>query len=193
MALDTLSEHSDEALLALFAKGNQSAARALTARLLPMVFALAKRMLNDRAEAEDVAQEAMIKLWKIAPEWRSGEAKISTWLYRISSNLCIDQLRKRRTVGLENAPEKADETPCVDSVLIAKDRATALHLAIAQLPKRQQLALNLRHFQELSNPEIAEVMQASVEAVESLLGRGRRALAAILTPKRVELGFLQEK
>ncbi len=193
MALDTLSEHNDEALLALFAKGDQSAARALTARLLPMVFALAQRMLNDRGEAEDVAQEAMIKLWKIAPEWRSGEAKISTWLYRISVNLCTDRLRKRRMVGLENAPEKADETPSVESALIAKDRATALHLAIAQLPERQQLALNLRHFQELSNPEIAEVMQTSVEAVESLLGRGRRALAMILTPKRVELGFVQEK
>ncbi len=193
MAFDTLSEQNDEALLVLFAKGDQSAARALTARLLPMVFALARRMLNDPAGAEDVAQEAMLKLWKIAPQWRSGDAKISTWLYRISANLCVDQLRKRRTVSLENAPEKVDETPCVDTVLIANDRATALHLAIAQLPERQQMALNLRHFQELSNPEIAEVMKASIEAVESLLSRGRRGLASILAPRRAEFGFVQEK
>ncbi len=193
MALDTLSEQNDEALLALFAKGDQSAARALTARLLPMVFALAKRMLNDGGEAEDVAQEAMIKLWKIAPEWRSGEAKVSTWLYRISANLCTDRLRKRRTVGLENMPEKADEKPGVEAVLIANDRAKALHLAIAQLPERQQLALNLRHFEALPNPEIAEVMQTSVEAVESLLSRGKRGLVAILAPKRAEFGLAQER
>lgn len=193
MAFDTLSEQSDEALLALFAKGDQSAARSLTMRLLPSIYALARRMLNDTAEAEDVAQEAMIKLWKIAPDWRSGDAKISTWLYRISANLCIDQLRKRRTVGLENAPETADQTPSVETVLIANDRATALRLAMNQLPDRQRLALELRHFQELSNPEIAEVLQTSVEAVESLLSRGKRGLASILAPKRAELGLVQEK
>lgn len=192
MAFDTQSEETDEALLALFASGDQSAARALTARMLPGVFALARRMLKDNAEAEDVAQEAMIKLWKIAPNWRAGEAKISTWLYRISANLCTDRLRKRRTVGLDQAPEKADESPSVEAKLIASDRAAALRVAMDQLPERQKLALNLRHFEELSNPEIAEVLETSVEAVESLLGRARRALAGILAPKRAEFGFAQE-
>lgn len=192
MAFDTQSEETDEALLALFASGDQSAARALTARMLPGVFALARRMLKDNAEAEDVAQEAMIKLWKIAPNWRAGEAKISTWLYRISANLCTDRLRKRRTVGLDQAPEKADENPSVEAKLIASDRAAALRVAMDQLPERQKLALNLRHFEELSNPEIAEVLETSVEAVESLLGRARRALAGILAPKRAEFGFAQE-
>lgn len=192
MAFDTQSEASDEALLALFALGDQSAARALTARMLPGVFALARRMLNDNAEAEDVAQEAMIKLWKIAPVWREGEAKISTWLYRISANLCTDRLRKRRTVGLDQVAEKVDESPSVEARLIENDRAAALRIAMDQLPERQKLALNLRHFEELSNPEIADILETSVEAVESLLGRARRALAGILAPKRAELSFVQE-
>lgn len=189
MAFDTQFEDSDEVLLALFATGDQSAARVLTARLLPGVFALAQRMLKDRAEAEDVAQEAMLKLWKIAPDWREGEAKLSTWLYRIGSNLCIDRLRKRRTVGLDQAPEQADDTPSVEAVLIAKDRAVALQNALDRLPDRQKLALTLRHFEELSNPDIAAVMESSVEAVESLINRGRRNLAGYLASKRAELGF----
>ncbi len=191
MALNKQPDQSDETLLALFATGDQHAARVLTARLLPGVFALARRMLADQAEAEDVAQEAMIKLWKIAPDWRRGEAKVSTWLYRISANLCTDRLRKRRTVGLDGVPETADEQPSVEANLIANDRAATLRSALEKLPERQKLALVLRHFEELSNPEIATVLETSVEAIESLLGRGRRALAGILAPKRSELGFEQ--
>lgn len=180
MALDTQSEESDTDLLAAFAEGDQSAARALTGRHLPRVFAHACRLLQDHAEAEDVAQEAMLKLWKIAPKWREGEAKLSTWLYRITANAATDRLRKRRTVALEAAPEQADETPSVEAGLIAGDRQKALHSAIKTLPERQRNALVLRHFEELSNPEIASALDTSVEAVESLLGRARRALAGKL-------------
>ena len=88
MPLDADSEQTDEALLALYAGGNRAAARMLTIRLTPRVLSLAVRMLGDRGEAEDVAQEAMLRLWKIAPEWRAGEAQVSTWLYRVASNLC---------------------------------------------------------------------------------------------------------
>jgi len=192
MAFDTQSEDSDETLLARFALGDQSAAKLLTKRLLPGVFALARRMLNDNAEAEDVAQDAMIKLWKIAPDWRVGEAKISTWLYRVSANLCRDQLRKRRMVDLNKAPEPVDKTPSVEARMMIKTRANALHHAMETLPERQKLALFLRHFEELSNPEIAQALDTSVEAVESLLARGRRTLAKILAPKRVALGLVPE-
>ncbi len=176
-ALDIKSEESDAGLLVLYAQGNQSAARALTGRHLPRVFAHAYRLLQDHAEAEDVAQEAMLKLWRIAPTWRAGEAKVSTWLYRVTANACTDRLRKRRTVALEAAPELADEAPSVEAGLIANDRQHALHAAMACLPERQRNALVLRHFEELSNPDIASALETSVEAVESLLARGRRALA----------------
>ena len=176
MPLDT-STNSDASLLALYASGSQAAARALTARHLPRVFAHACRLLQDHAEAEDVAQEAMMKLWKLAPDWREGEAKLSTWLYRITANACTDRLRKRRTVALEAAPEAADESPSAEAGLIAADRKQALHSAMSTLPERQRNALVLRHFEALSNPEIASTLETSIEAVESLLARARRALA----------------
>jgi len=184
MAFDQSETQGDAALMALYAGGDQSAARLLAGRHLPRVLAHAFRLLQDRAEAEDVAQEAMLKLWKIAPDWREGEAKLSTWLYRVTANACTDRLRKRRTTGLEAVPEQVDDTPGVEELMISKDRQRALHAAISALPDRQRNALALRHFEELSNPEIAEALETSVEAVESLLGRARRALSEKLSHLR---------
>ncbi len=189
MAFDLLNDQSDEDLLAAYADGDQAAARALMMRHTPRVLSLATRMLRDQAEAEDVAQEAMLRLWKIAPDWRVGEAKISTWLYRVASNLCTDRLRKKRGIGLDEAPEIEDDAPGAEAQMITADRSAALRTAMDSLPERQRLALSLRHFEELGNPEIADIMEVSVEAVESLLARARRALAAELEKYREALGF----
>ena len=180
---------SDASLLALYAAGDQAAARALTARHAPRVFALARRMLGEVAEAEDVTQETMLRLWKIAPDWQADRAALSTWLYRVASNLCIDRLRRGRTLGGDAVPDLADETPGPERRLQARDRATALTQALAALPDRQRLAIVLRHFEDRPNPEIAAILDASVEAVESLLARARRDLAARLAPRKAELGF----
>lgn len=176
------TDETDEALLARFAAGDRFAARAITMRRTPRVLALARRMLNDPAEAEDVAQEAMMRLWRIAPDWRDGEAKVSTWLHRVTANLCIDRLRKRRGGGpsIDEIEEPMDPTPRADAVLMAGDRAAAVAKAIADLPERQRVAVTLRHFEDRSNPEIAALLEVSVEAVESLLTRGRKALARAL-------------
>ncbi len=179
----------DAALLARYAAGDLAAARALTARHLGRLLGFARRMLGDAAEAEDVAQEAMLRLWQIAPHWRPGEARISTWLYRVTANLCTDRLRRRRGVALEAAPEPADPAPGALAALIATDRAAALEAALALLPPRQRQAVMLRHLEGLGNAEIADVMDIGVAAVESLIARGRRALAARLAPRRSELGY----
>lgn len=185
MAFDATRATDDE-LIRRYARGDAAAARALVERQAPRLLSLARRMLGDAAEAEDVAQEAMLRLWRAAASWRPGEAKAGTWLYRVASNLCLDRLRRRRPTG-ELPEDAADGRPSTLADMARADRAAALDAALAELPERQRLAIVLRHIEERGNPEIAETLGVSVEAVESLLARGRRALAARLAPRREEL------
>ena len=190
MPLDQNADISDDALLQLYANGDEAAARILTLRLAPRVYAQAFRMLGNAAEAEDVAQDAMMRVWKIAPEWRTGEAKITTWLYRVTANLCTDRLRQRRGgVSLDAIDEPTDPSPSADDVMQSTARSDALQGALMELPERQRQAVVLRHIEELPNPQIADVMDVSVEAVESLTSRGKRALAKILKGRKAALGF----
>lgn len=186
---DAEADDSDAALIRRYAAGDQAAARLLTARHAPRVFALARRMLGETAEAEDVTQEAMLRLWKMAPDWQDDRAALGTWLYRVASNLCIDRLRRRRAISSDEVPEIADAAPGAVARLEARDRAAALQGALAALPERQRLAIVLRHFEERGNPEIAAILGVSVEAVESLLARARRELAARLAPRKPDLGY----
>lgn len=188
--MSNLSNAPDAALLVAYANGDPDAAAILTRRLLPNVLGQATRMLSDRSEAEDVAQEAMIRLWKIAPDWRQDEAKVSTWLYRVVANLCTDRLRKRRgNVGLDEIAEADSGKPSAAHQLQSQHRLAALSSALSQLPERQAQAVSLRHLEGLSNPEIAEIMDITVTAVENLTARGKRALAALLADQRTALGF----
>ena len=180
---------SDEALLVAFGNGDLDAARDLTARLTPRLLGQAFRMLQDRAEAEDVTQEAMLRLWRVAADWRQGEAQVSTWAYRVVANLCLDRLRKRRPAGLDQIAEPEDNAPSVADRMQDQTRLRALADALAAMPDRQAQAVALRHLEGLGNPEIAEIMEITVEAVESLTARGKRTLAALLAGRKAELGF----
>lgn len=190
-ATDPHSDVPDEALLVLYAREDRLASRALTQRLLPRMLGYAGRILGgDRAEAEDVTQEAMMRLWRAAPDWRQGEAKVSTWLYRVVTNLCTDRLRagrRRASDTIDNHPDLADIAPGVESRMMAAERMAALEAALAALPPRQREAVVLRHIEGLSNPEIAAILEIGVEAVESLTARGKRSLAALLSGQRAEL------
>ena len=179
----------DDAVLLAYANGDEEAARVLSLRLVPRVLAQATRMLADQAEAEDVAQEAMMKLWEIAADWRQGEAQVSTWLYRVVANLCTDRLRKRRDVSLDQIAEPTDAQMSATSQMQETSRLTALANALAQLPDRQAQAVSLRHLEGLTNPEIAQIMDISVRSVESLTARGKKALADILAGRKAELGY----
>lgn len=189
MPFDAHATLSDDMLLRRFAQGDVAAARALTLRLAPRVLAHAMRLLGDRAEAEDVTQEALLRLWRIAPDWREGEAQVTTWLYRVTANLATDRLRRRRGVALDTVPEPADAAPGPVAGLQDQARAAALQQALAGLPDRQRQAVVLRHIEGLGNPEIAGIMDISAEAVESLIARGKRALTAALSGRRAELGY----
>lgn len=188
LALDAAS---DEVLLARYGAGEPAAARVLAGRLLPRLLAVATRMLGgDRAEAEDVAQETMLRLWRQAPDWRPGAARVSTWAYKVATNLATDRLRRRgRAQPLDAAGEPADDAAPAWARMAEAERLAALDEALAILPERQRQAVVLRHIEGLSNPEIAEIMDVGVEAVESLTARGKRALASALAGRREELGY----
>ncbi len=187
---DPFADAPDAALLVAFANGDPQAARVLTLRLLPRVLAQATRMLANPTEAEDVAQDAMMRLWKIAPDWRQDEAQISTWLYRVVANLCTDRLRRRRGgLSLDQVAEPLDSAPSVTAAMQTRARMAALSDALAQLPERQAQAVALRHLEGLSNPDIAQIMDISVRSVESLTARGKRALADLMAGRKEELGY----
>lgn len=171
---------TDDELVLRAGRGDPAAVRALVARKLPRILALAQRMLADAAEAEDVAQEAFVRVWRHAPKWRPGEAKFDTWLHRVSLNLCYDRLRRRRERPTAEVPEQEDTGPAPDRNLHALDVGRRVSASLRTLPERQREAIILCHYQELGNIEAAAIMQVSVEALESLLSRGRRALRAAL-------------
>jgi RNA polymerase sigma-70 factor (ECF subfamily) len=170
----------DEALLVRIADGDSAAVRALVGRKLPRILGLAQRMLGDAAEADDVAQEAFLRVWKQAPKWRPGVARFDTWLHRVTLNLCYDRLRRRREIVTDTPPERPDESAAPDRGLLAQDTGNRVTQAMQRLPDRQREAIVLCHYQELGNIEAAAVMGVTVEALESLLSRGRRSLRTAL-------------
>jgi RNA polymerase sigma-70 factor (ECF subfamily) len=181
---------SDADLLAAFAAGDRGAAMVLTQRLTPRVMGQAYRMLGNRAEAEDVAQDAMMRLWTIAPDWDSDRAQITTWLYRVVANLCTDRLRKSgRGVSLDTIEEPSDPRKSAAQDMQDTARFAALHSAMADLPDGQAQAVALRHLEELGNPQIATIMDTNVRTVESLIARGKRALISKLSGRKDELGY----
>ena len=161
--------------------GDPLAVRALTARKLPRLTALAARVLGDAAEAEDIAQESLIRAWRQAPVWRFGEARFDTWLHRVTLNLCRDRLRRVRPGGPQDLEALVDPGPAPDRGLEARDVGDRVAAAMAILPVRQREAVVLCHDQEMGNIQAAAALGITVEALESLLSRGRRALRAALS------------
>ncbi len=176
----TRDASDDDALMSRIAQGDRDAAQTLMARNLPRILGLARRTLGDEIEAEDVAQETFIRVWNAAARWQPGQARVSTWMCRIAINLCYDRLRRRREVLTDAVPEQADETPDQETVMRRAETGDRIARALSELPERQRQAIELVHFQELSNIEAAQILDISVDATESLLARGRRKLRDIL-------------
>jgi RNA polymerase sigma-70 factor (ECF subfamily) len=173
-------EEDEAALVGRVAAGEAQAFRALVDRHLPTVLAIARRMLRDDAEAEDVAQETMLRLWRNAARLELGEGGVRPWLRRVAANLCIDRVRAQRNTSLGDTLPEEVEPPSQMTRLAERELGRRVDAALKALPERQRIALTLFHYEGMSQIEVGEVMGISDEAVESLLARARRALKVAL-------------
>lgn len=171
---------SDDQLLELIASDREDAFQTLVERHVDRGYAVAYRILQNGPDAEDVVQDAFLQVWTRREMWQSGRAKFSTWLFRVVSNRCIDFLRKPRAETVDELPELEDGS-CDQSQDLERRQATEqLEMAMTKLPDQQRIALVFSYNENMSNGEIAEIMDTTVSAVESLLKRGRQKLRELL-------------
>jgi RNA polymerase sigma-70 factor (ECF subfamily) len=178
-AADVVYDEDGE-LLDKLATGDEVAFRMLVERHIDRAYAIALRIVGNAADAEDVVQDSMLKIWSHRGRWQHGRAKFSTWLYRVISNRCIDLRRKPRTENVEAVPEVADNQPGAVELIERNELNDMLELAMQRLPEQQRVAVILSYHENMSNGEIAQVMDTTVAAVESLLKRGRQQLRQLL-------------
>lgn len=177
----------DAQLMARIANGDQRALHALMQRHLGRTVRMATRVLGSTGAAEDVAQEAFIRVWKHAAQWQDPDeagAKFSTWLYRIVLNLCIDEKRKKTFGNIDDVPEQADATPNAERQMQRQEQSQRVRAALATLPERQRAAFVLCFYEDFSNREAADMLGISVKALESLLVRARKTLRDLLQGER---------
>jgi len=176
-----------EDLMVRIAKGNDDAFETLVNRHQASVLNLIYRFIGDRTQAEDLAQEVFIRIWQAAKTYEP-DAKFTTWLYRITANLCFNELkssRRKKWFSLSRSDEKgehileetlADGAPSAEDLLLEKERNRQISDALQSLPDNQRMALILRRYDDFSYEEIARILNCSVSAVESLLVRAKRTL-----------------
>lgn len=180
---------TDEDLMLRIGDGDQTAYGMLVDRHLSLNLGYATKLLGNPAEAEEVMQEAFIRVWKHACRWDPArKTKFTTWFYRVVTNLCYDVGRKRKPqVKVEVLDNIPSNEISADNVIAVDQRSQKIKGALEDIPKRQSTAIMLCYFQGLSNREAAQVMEVSVNALESYLVRGRRNLAIILGDEKESL------
>ncbi len=180
--------NEDDELIKRYAQGDPVAARMLIEKFSPPLYGMACRSLGSTTEAEEIVQETMVRLWRFAPKWKPGKAKVSTWLWRVASNLCIDRIREKNKF-VDNTSEEVDNSDSSISNLIHQDRVKAIHEALRKLPARQNQVIVLKYFEGLGNKEVSQIMAVSVETVEGLYSRGKKKLREILVAQQPTLGW----
>jgi RNA polymerase sigma factor (sigma-70 family) len=180
VATAALLDDGDDALMARVALRDGAAFRMLIDAYAARPHRIAYRMLGDATEAEDIAQEALLRLWNQAAKWQSGGAGVSAWLGRVATNLCLDRLRRRKFATDEAVPERADETPGADEQMDEARLRVRTVEAVQALPDRQRAAIILTYYEDYSNMAAAEALDMNIKAFESLLLRARTALRARL-------------
>jgi RNA polymerase sigma factor (sigma-70 family) len=171
----------DDAVMARVLRRDPAAFRGIVAAHGGMLHRIAYRMLGDAIEAEDVAQEALTRLWQHAGRWHDGGSGIAAWLTRVAMNQCLDRLRRRRFASDEAIPERADETPLAPEIIEAEQQRARVVAAIAALPDNQRAAIILTYYEDHPNAVAAGILDMNVKGFESLLFRARAALKRALT------------
>jgi len=178
---------TDDLLVARAASGDEAAWAGLVGRHLAPLVSFAWYRLRDRAEAEDIAQETMLRFARKSVDWEPDGPPVRTWLYRVAGNLCIDRQRARRpetTIEDADGTQIIDIRPHLDGNI---DIRRAVERALDDLPERQQTVLILVYYQGHTVREAAEIMELSEHAAESLLARARRSMRGALAPNRNDL------
>jgi RNA polymerase sigma-70 factor (ECF subfamily) len=187
---------TDEELMRAVCNGDQSAYKAIVTKHLKPISHYAYRMLGSSRETEDIAQETFLRLWINATKWQPEKSSLTTWLHRITHNLCIDHLRKHSHVQTqESFSEEEAEPNRQQSFAQEGDRGAAekLQRAFRELPENQRSALMLCHYQGFSNKEAAAIMAISVTALESAIARAKRALRERLVLDGIDATTLLEE
>lgn len=173
------------ALAARLAARDSAALREAIALHGGALYRLAYRMTGDAHEAEDIVQEAMLRLWDHAPalaarhplgSQAAGALKLGGWLQRVATNLAIDRLRRARRISGDEVPDSADDAPLADAQIEADEQTGSARALIAALPERQRAAIVLTYYEECSNAAAAQALDMNIKAFESLLLRARTAL-----------------
>lgn len=180
-----MDEDSDEALMLRIARGDERAFRVLAPRYAQRAIGLARRITGNASDAEEIVQEAFLRVWVNAPRWRP-EALFRTWFYRIVFNLALNRKRRVPFSPLEAAGDPEDPALRADREMERRERDRQVASAVAELPARQRTAIALTYGDELSNADAASVLGTSVSAFETLLVRARRAL-------RIKLDWIQDE
>jgi RNA polymerase sigma-70 factor (ECF subfamily) len=186
-APEDLKMLSDDDLLLLIGTDRDDAFQELVERHVDRGYAVAYRILQNGPDAEDVVQDAFLQVWSRRKVWETGRAKFSTWLFRVVSNRCIDLLRKPRTETVDVLPELEDESNDQSQEMEKQEAVKLLEQAMMELPDQQRVAVVFSYNENMSNGEIAEIMETTVAAVESLLKRGRQKLRQLLAKQSAEI------
>ena len=181
----------DDALMHEIALGNEMAGTAFIQRHLSYVLKICRAKLGNQAEAEEAAQDVFASVWKNAQHWQAGQAKVTTWLYRVTSNRCIDILRRRKPMTpIDDAPPLIDEAVDIERHQQAVDQNRLIRRALGQLSKDQQHAIELVYYREMRQVDAAEMMGITIVALESILRRARQKLHTKLASLRSQLEMI---
>jgi RNA polymerase sigma-70 factor (ECF subfamily) len=176
--MDTGFSHlDDESLIRQIQQGNHEAFAAMVNRHSNRFYRIAYRLVFNKGDAEDMVQEAFLRLWARPQLWNPGkQAKFTTWFYKVVINLCLDLNKKKKPQELPEDIELADRKPGQDALLGIHQEQALIDGFIKELPERQQLALNLCFYEGLSNKEAAEILGIKVKALQSLIMRAKTTL-----------------